>query len=225
MKKLKNIMPKGLAGKLVRFVVIFVFFMGLAFFIMSRIQVGQLKKAVRQEGEKNSDLIEGEYSQSMDVINKDSLLQLSIWAADKTDDEFWIIDHDMRSLGNQVADIYKHPENYNRIPVHGPKKENAGKFVLQALYPGDPADTAPKTVEMIERLANLEPMMAEMVKGNEGYTLDLYIATLDDVTLAMDMLSDGKYDENGNIVEVLCTYDEATKSGSGFNERKRLSNQ
>lgn len=29
-----------------------------------------------------------------------------------------------------------------------------------------------------------------------------------------------KYDEAGNIVEVLCTYDPATKSGSGFNERK-----
>ena len=203
MKKLKDIMPKGLAGKLVRFVVIFVFLMGLAFFIMSRIQVRQLKKAVRQEGEKSSDLIEGEYSQSMDVINKESLLQLSIWAADKTDDEFWIIDHDMRSLGNQVADIYKHPENYNKIPVHGPKKENAGKFVLQALYPGDPADTAPETVDMLQRLANLEPMMAEMVEGNEGYTLDLYIATLDDVTLAMDMLSDGKYDENGNLKEYI----------------------
>ena len=29
-----------------------------------------------------------------------------------------------------------------------------------------------------------------------------------------------KYDEAGNIVEVLATYDPATKSGSGFNERK-----
>ncbi len=29
-----------------------------------------------------------------------------------------------------------------------------------------------------------------------------------------------KYDENGNIVEVLCTYDPKTLSGSGFNERK-----
>ena len=29
-----------------------------------------------------------------------------------------------------------------------------------------------------------------------------------------------KYDNDGNIIEVLCTYDEATKSGSGFNERK-----
>lgn len=29
-----------------------------------------------------------------------------------------------------------------------------------------------------------------------------------------------KYDENGEICEVLCTYDVETKSGSGFNERK-----
>lgn len=29
-----------------------------------------------------------------------------------------------------------------------------------------------------------------------------------------------KYDENGNVCEVLCTYDEKTLSGSGFNERK-----
>ena len=29
-----------------------------------------------------------------------------------------------------------------------------------------------------------------------------------------------KYDDAGNIIEVLCTYDPATKSGSGFNERK-----
>ena len=29
-----------------------------------------------------------------------------------------------------------------------------------------------------------------------------------------------KYDKDGNIIEVLCTYDPQTKSGSGFNERK-----
>jgi len=32
--------------------------------------------------------------------------------------------------------------------------------------------------------------------------------------------NDVVYDENGNIVELLCTYDKATKSGSGFDERK-----
>ncbi len=32
--------------------------------------------------------------------------------------------------------------------------------------------------------------------------------------------NDVVYDENGNIVELLCTYDKTTKSGSGFDERK-----
>ncbi len=32
--------------------------------------------------------------------------------------------------------------------------------------------------------------------------------------------NDVVYDENGNIIELLCTYDVNTKSGSGFNERK-----
>lgn len=32
--------------------------------------------------------------------------------------------------------------------------------------------------------------------------------------------NDVVYDENGEIIEVHCTYDEKTKSGSGFNERK-----
>lgn len=32
--------------------------------------------------------------------------------------------------------------------------------------------------------------------------------------------TDVKYDENGNVIEVLATYDEATRSGSGFNDRK-----
>ncbi len=32
--------------------------------------------------------------------------------------------------------------------------------------------------------------------------------------------NDVVYDNEGNIVELLCTYDPATKSGSGFDERK-----
>ena len=32
--------------------------------------------------------------------------------------------------------------------------------------------------------------------------------------------TDVKYDEKGNVIEVLATYDELTRSGSGFNERK-----
>ncbi len=198
-EKIRKLWPGGLAGKLIRFVVILVFCMGLAFLLMSRIQVAQLKKAVKSEEQKQSELIEGEFSESMQEVTRDTLLQLSIWAADKTDDEFWVLDHDLRVLGLQVEDVFRHPENYARIPVSRPEKENEGTFALQLLCGGDYEDIAPETMEMLERLANLEPMMKEIVRGNEGYTLDCYISTPDEVTLAMDDLSGGKFDETGKL--------------------------
>ncbi len=200
-KKIKDKWPKGLEGKLIRFVVIFVFVMGFAYIVLSHLQVSLMKNAVRNEENTRSELIQGEYKQSMDNFTKDSLLQLSIWAADKIDDEFWIVDHDLRSLGLQVEDVYRHPENYRQIAVHSPKKAYAGQYVMQLLFPGKPEDTDPAALDMVYRLANLAPMMEEMVRGNEGYTLDLYISTLDDITLAMDSHSDGKFDENGNLKE------------------------
>ena len=103
MKKFRELFPTGLAAKLIRFVVIFVLILGLVFIVMSRVQVRLLKGEVRSEEEKRSELIKGEYQDSMTEYVQDSLLQLNIWAADKTDDEFWIIIHDMRSLGDRKS--------------------------------------------------------------------------------------------------------------------------
>ena len=41
-----------------------------------------------------------------------------------------------------------------------------------------------------------------------------------EATVKYGKFIDWKYDENGEVCEVLCTYDEKTLSGSGFNERK-----
>ena len=139
-----------------------VFILGFAFMVMSGIQVTQLKNAVSSEELKRSELIEGEYSASMEDFTKDSLLQLAIWASDKTDDEFWIIDHDLRTLGLQVQDVYLHPENYARIPVSEPDIKNKGKYVLQLMYSEDTKNIDPGDMEMVERLANLAPMMEEI---------------------------------------------------------------
>lgn len=199
MKKLRELLPGGLEWKLIRSVVIFVLFLGIVFFAMSRIQIAQLSKEVKIHERERSEFIKGEYTQSMNEVTFDSLLQLCIWAADKTDDEFWIIDHDLRVLARQVEEVYRHPENYERLSVEKPKRKNDGYYVLQLLCAGNYEDIDPHTLEMIERLANLGPMMKEIVKGNEGYTLECYITTPDDVTLAMDDLSAGKLDEKGNV--------------------------
>ena len=205
MKKISEIIPKGLAGKLIRFVIIFVSCLGIVFITMSRIQVGQLKEAVKTEENRQVEHIKGEYNQSMEGINEDTILQMGIWASDKIDDEFWTLDHDIRILGAQVEDVFRNPDNYKRIPVYAPRKANTGTYSLQLLYAGDYDKIDPKTMEMVEKLANLGPMMEELVRGNAGYTLDCYISTPDDVTLAMDTLSGDKFDENGNLIDYVPT--------------------
>lgn len=49
-----------------------------------------------------------------------------------------------------------------------------------------------------------------LAKGIEVRLMHAYFIKCNDVI----------YDKDGNITEILCTYDELTKSGSGFNERK-----
>ena len=77
MKKLNGLFSKGLAGKLIRFVIIFVLGLGLVFFVMLYVQTSLLKKAVKDEEVSRLNLIQGEYRQSMDEYNEDSLLQLN----------------------------------------------------------------------------------------------------------------------------------------------------
>ena len=206
-KKLKDLLPKGLEGKLIRFVVIFVLILGVVFQIISHFRVELVREAVIREEEKQIDLVQKEYESSMAKLTKESLLQLITWAADKTDDEFWILDHDVRALKTQVEAVFRNPENYERIRVYEPKKENRGKYALQILFPDGRENADPKTIEMMERLANLAPMMEEIIVGNDGYTYDVSICTPDGVMIIMDALSAMKFDENGEVVH----YDATTR--------------
>lgn len=207
MKIIRQLFPKGITGKLIKFMIIFTFCMGFVFMTISRIQVAYLKRIVRQEDEKQTDLVQEEYRNSMSKFTEETLLQFITWATDKTDDEFWIMDHDMKTLGQQVEAVFRNPDNYAKIPISVPLKENAGKYCLQLLCPDGEENVSPKTYEMMQRLANLGPMMEEIVSGNVGYTMDFYIATTDGVALAMDDMPELKFDENGKIK----SYDATTR--------------
>ena len=58
MKKLKELLPKGLEGKLIRFVVIAAIIMGVVFQIISHIRVAMIREAVILEEEKQIDLVQ-----------------------------------------------------------------------------------------------------------------------------------------------------------------------
>lgn len=200
MKKKSRILPTGLAGKLIRFVVVFVLSLGLAFLLISHIQLNTLNRMVEQEEEKQAVLVQEKSMQSVSELTEESLSEMIAWAADKTDDEFFILQHDILVLRQQVEDVLRHPERYETLLVEPPKKENTGKYVLQLDGPEEYEEFSPETMETLGKCANLGPMMAEMVRGNEGFTLDNVIATPDGVCIGMDNLSGGKFDENGEVI-------------------------
>ena len=209
-----------LEKRLVRVVTTFALSMEILFVTVSHIQIAILGDVVRRENREQSQRVQDEYKSSMEELANDTLRQLIIWAADKTDDEFRILDHDLRVFKTQVEDVFQHPDEYDRVKVSTPKKENQGKYVLQMLYPNGEENADPQTVEMLERVANLGPMMQEIVAGNSGYTMDCFVSAPDGVTLAMDALSGDKYDENGKIKDYDATnrpwYQGAVESGDRY---------
>ncbi len=207
MKKPSKKHSLGLTGKLIRFVVIFVLFLGLVFFILGAMQLRQLSRIAEREEKKQEELVQEKSRESLSELTHESLYEVIAWAADRTDDEFFILQHDLRELGEQVKDVLRYPERYETQTVEPPKKENDGKYVLQLLCPGSYEDISPETMEAMGKLANLAPAMREMVEGNAGFTLDNFIALPDGVSIAMDDLSGGKYEENGKIRE----YDAASR--------------
>ncbi len=196
MKRIRVNLPTGLAAKLIRAVIIILFFLGFEFFVASNLQVRELERFVKNEGEALTSKVEGESRESMDSLIRNSLKDLSVRAADKTDDELWVNEYELSILAAQVEDVLSHPENYGRITVAPPDKKNAGELTLQLLAPDGYENIDPETMETIERLANLAPIMKTYIGE---YTLDIYISTPDGVTIAMDKMSDGKFDEDGNI--------------------------
>ncbi len=194
--KIKAGLPTGLTAKLIRAVVVFLFTLGLVLFTISSLQVHSLEHLVRDEGEDLTAQIRKESRESMNNLIEQSLLRLSVAAADKTDDEIWVNEYELRILGEQVADVIRHPENYGRVPVGPPDKNKGGELSLQLMAADGYENISPETMEQMERLANLEPIMAAYIGQ---YTIDCYIALPDGTTMIMDRYSDQKYDEDGNI--------------------------
>ncbi len=83
-----------------------------------------------------------------------------------------------------VLQFYVYETEDNRI-TSSITYANAGKYVLQVLFPEDNARSDEKCLDMAGRLSNLAPIMEEIVRGNEDFTLDCYLYT-DGVTEAHD---------------------------------------
>ncbi len=199
MTKGRSLIPRGLAGKMIRFFVIFALVMGIAYLITFVVQLVSLSNVIRSDEESQQEFVAGASQETLNAAIEANLIARIRWAADRTDDEFWIAGHNLKMLQNQVEDIYRNPENYGRMPLYPPAKENAGKPVLQLIYPGNRANITQRSMEDAERLANLEPVLKEFLLQSD-FNVDIGIATMDGLVLDMDKLSQYKVMDDGSIV-------------------------
>jgi sigma-B regulation protein RsbU (phosphoserine phosphatase) len=207
MRKRADVNTGGLRKKLFLLCLMLIITACVAFGVIGIIQVRRLTRVVTEKSTAQNEAIKQRTQESTENLTFQNMLNTIILSADNVDGEFRTMKHDFSILAEQVKDVFEHPEQYTEREVYAPDPSNAGKYALQLVFSGEEAEQDEETMKMARKLANLEPLMAEIVRGNHNYTRDCYIALVNGTTLEMDTFSDRKLDENG----VVNRYDAKTR--------------
>ena len=199
MRILKDYSPKGLQGKLFRLCVILILIASVAFAVIGILQLRSMTRIAAETSESQNEAIKKKSQETLETLIRENMTNTISLSAEKADGEFWTMRHDFTILAEQVQDILQHPDAYGEREVHGPDAANAGKYALQLIFANEEAASDPETLTLVGKLANLEPLMREVVRGSDEYTRDCYISLPNGTTLAMDPFSDQKFDENGSV--------------------------
>jgi sigma-B regulation protein RsbU (phosphoserine phosphatase) len=183
-------------------------------------EVNLLQQAIAESGQSESMAVKTASETLVWDMLYDVILGDIDTVARGTEGEFWTMEHDFKMLGIQVQDVIEHPEKYAEVDIAPPDKSNDGKFVPQLLFPSvaDGADEADEDDEdededfeesiiLARKLANLAPVMEEIIVGNARFTNDCYISLPNGVSIAVDDMSSSKLNEDGSVKE----YDARTR--------------
>ena len=199
MKKNKMPVAGGLRRKLFFLCSLLVIFATLGFALIGILQLKTSTRVAEETNALQSEAIKQRSQEALTRLTYEDMLNTITLTAANADGEFWTMRHDFTMLGHQVQDVFEHPERYREREVYPPDAANAGKYVLQLIFANEEAANDPATRELAGKLANLEPIMAEIVRGSDEYTRDCYISLPNGTTLAMDAVSNEKLDGNGNV--------------------------
>lgn len=187
----------GLRRKLFLLCSLLVITASLAFAVIGILQLrATTRVAAATNASQNAAIMQRSQETITDLTNENMLNTITL-TAQNADGEFWTMKHDFTMLALMVQDIFEHPYKYGEREIFPPDPANAGKYALQLIFSNNEAANDPKTQVMVRKLANLEPMMAEIVRGNTDYTRDCYISLPNGATLVMDKESNLKFDEKG----------------------------
>lgn len=154
-----------------------------------------------------------------DVLVYQVLLTIE-FAADGTDDQFGDMLNDYDMLAEQVTDVLRHPDNYTEANLLPPQKGGTGKYAPQLLYSEWADRTDEDNLSTARKLANLAPLMEQILNANNGFTNNCYIALPCGISIAYDDMPDDKLDADGKPLYYDATqrgwYLGATESGETF---------
>ena len=192
--------PGGLRKKLLLLCSFLVITASVAFAIIGILQLRASARVAAETNASQNAAVKARSQETITSLTYEDMLNTITLAAKSADGEFWTMKHDFTMLALQVQDIFEHPDKYGEREVYPPDPEKAGEYSLQLIFGNKEAAEDPETQVLVRKLANLEPMMTEIVRGNTNYTRDCYIALPNGTSLALDTVSDEKFDENGEIL-------------------------
>ena len=190
----------GLRKKLILLCSLLVVAASVAFAIIGILQLRTSARVASETNISQNAAVKQRSQETISDLTYEDMLNTITLAAKSADGEFWTMKHDFTMLGLQVKDIFEHPDKYGEREVYPPDPEKAGEYSLQLIFGNKEAAEDPETRVMVRKLANLEPMMTEIVRGNTNYTRDCYIALPNGTSLALDTVANEKFDENGEIL-------------------------
>lgn len=199
MIKEKLNVTKGLKGKMFKLCLFLVLTASIIFAVIGIFQLRSFMYFVSRTNASKSESIKEISEKTLMDVTYERMMSTIELSTKVSDGEFWTMRHDLTTLADQVKDVFEHPECYSERDVNLPDQENTGKYALQLLFADEKAERDAEGMSMVRKLANLEPMMREIVRGNDLYTRDCYISLPNGITIAMDTVSGEKFDENGNI--------------------------
>ncbi len=157
-------------------------------------------KMLRETQNTSSRIIEEKTVETMTEMTEDDMEKSSITLQYINDLTFTMLANDLDLLASQVRNVFEHPENYNECEVYGPKLENAGKNTLQVIYADEAAARDEYGNMMVRKLANLAPIMDELVGNGEDTMRDCLICLPNGTSIAYDKRSDNKLDKYGDVL-------------------------
>ena len=199
MRRIGKLVFGGLGSKIFNLCFVLVVVAITAFAVIGIFQLRSLSVMTEENGETQAQVIKESSQETMMTQTENMLLSSAISNANNIDGEFWTLKHDFNVLAQQIQTIFDHPDQFVEKDIFPPDRKNGGKMAAQLMMADTKRGADPESLVILRKIANLEPMMKEIVDGNNQYTMDCIAALPSGVSLVVDSMSDQKFEEDGSI--------------------------